>query len=225
MWDAAMKHIINSLFPGKEKATLKVLLWNSRILTQTCENSLYQPIIKGHFWVFLRKPPAHRDVLDLDLHCLGAPKSRLPVLPQASGVLQRPGHESHTLGGQRCGGMPWVPGCTFHFSCPPAPPSNRIRLVVHKKARLLDISSVQSFHPVLESLEFSLLSCESTLYILDKSSLSDVPVVNVFFCSVVCIFYFLSGIVQRAKVFKFDLVWFINSFFNNLGSLCSMQEI
>lgn len=96
MQDVAEKHVISLPFSGNEKATLKVLLWNTWILTQMHESPHYQPVIKGHFWVFLRKPPDHRDIVDSDLHCLGTPKPGLPLLPPARGVLQRPGQEAHT---------------------------------------------------------------------------------------------------------------------------------
>lgn len=144
MQDVAEKHVISLPFSGNEKATLKVLLWNTWILTQMHENPHYQPVIKGHFWVFLRKPPDHRDIVDSDLHCLGTPKPGLPLLPPARGscsaLARRP-----TLRVVR--GV--VPGSTFHFSSEPIPPSNQIRHSVHKKARLLDVPSVQIFHPIL----------------------------------------------------------------------------
>ena len=55
---------------------------------------------------------------------------------------------------------------------------------------------------------FLLLSFESSLYILDASSLSDIQWANIISMSLACLFILL--IFQRAEVLNFDEVQFIN---------------
>ena len=54
-------------------------------------------------------------------------------------------------------------------------------------------------------LSFYLLSCKSSLYILDTSSLSDTWLANMFSHSVGC-FHFLDGILWSTEMFNFHVV-------------------
>ena len=57
-------------------------------------------------------------------------------------------------------------------------------------------------------IEMFVLSCVTSLYILDISLLSDISFVNIFSQSVHCLYCFVDGFLHYGKAFFFKFIYF-----------------
>lgn len=101
---------------------------------------------------------------------------------------------------------PGCPGCQGELPTSAAPTPNQIRQLVHKRSQTTRCPlCLNPSSNLIGLLEFLLLSCGSTLCILDPNPLCNVPVMSIFFYSVICIFTFFMVSFKEQK--SLTLIW------------------